>query len=96
MNSLATELRNTLGTLYRIQDSNTICDLAMNHLLSTLDESLRGDVKTSQLTENKTLENLLEFVKTKMSLQSFSHGVEYAAITSLENMMEKLLMDRTS
>ena len=41
-----------------------------------------------------------------MSLQSFSHGVEYAAIagqnstndrlTRLENMMEKLLTDRTS
>ena len=78
----------------------------MNHLLCTLDESLRGEAKIFQLTGNKTLENLVEFVNTKMGLQSFGHGVEYAAIvgqnstndclTRLENMMEKLLTDRTS
>ena len=49
---------------------------------------------------------MFEFVNTKMGLQSFSSDVEYAAIagqnstndrlTSLENVMEKLLKDRTS
>ena len=78
----------------------------MNHLLSTLDESLRGEAKIFQLTGNKTLKNLLEFVNIKMGLQSLSHGVEYAAVvgqnsindrlTRLENMMEKLLTDHTS
>ena len=80
INSFATELRNTIRALYGIQDSIIISDLAMNHLLSTLDESLRGEAKIFQLTGNKTLENLLEFVNTKVGLQSFSHGVEYAAI----------------
>lgn len=42
--------------------------------------------------ENETSENLLQLVNTKMGLQSF----KYAAMTSLENMMEKLLMDPTS
>ena len=66
--------------------------------LSTLDESLRGEAKIFQLTGNKTLENLLKFVNTKMGLQLLSHDVEYAAIagqnstnndrlTRLENMM---------
>ena len=78
----------------------------MNHLLSTLDESLKGEVKMSELTEHKTFENLLESINTKMGLQTFSHGDEYAAIadqnsindclTRLENMMEKLLTDPTS
>ena len=68
INSFATELRNTIRALYGIQDSNIISDLAMNHLLSTLDESLRGEAKIFQLTGNKTLENLLEFVNTKMGL----------------------------
>ena len=49
---------------------------------------------------------MLEFVNTKVGLQSFSHAVEYAAIvgqnstndclTRPENIMEKLLTDRTS
>ena len=52
---------------------------------------------------NKTLENLLELVNTKMGLQSFSHGVEYVVtvghnskndrLTRLENAMEKLPTD---
>ena len=79
-NSSATAVRNTIRALYGIQDSNIISDLAMNHLLSTLDGSLRGEAKIFQLTGNKTLETLLEFVNTKMGLQSFSHGVEYAAM----------------
>ena len=62
-NSYATELRNTIRALYGIQDSNIISDLAMNDLLSTLDESLRGEAKIFQLTGNKTLENLLELPK---------------------------------
>ena len=78
----------------------------MNHLLSTLDESLRGQAKIFQLTANKALENLLEFLNTKMDLLSFRHGIEYVAISCqnstndrparLENMMEKLLTDPTS
>ena len=78
----------------------------MNHFLSTLDESLRGEAKIFQLSGNKTLKNLLEFVNTKMGLQSVSHGVEYAAIadqnstnnrlTRLETMTEKLLRDCSS
>ena len=106
INSIATELRNTIRALYGIQDSNIISDLAMNHLLSILDESLRGEAKIFQLTGNKTLKNLLEFVITKIRLQSLSHGVECPAIgsqnstndclTRLENIMEKLLTDRIS
>ena len=92
--------------LYGNQGSNIISSLAMNHLLSTLDESLREEAKIFQLTGNKTLENLLEFLNTKMGLQSFNHGFECAAIagqnstndrlTILENIMEKLLTDCTS
>ena len=78
----------------------------MNHLINTLDESLRGEAKIFQLPGNKTLENLLEFVNTKMGLQWFSHGVEYAAavgqnstddwLTRIEDMMGNLLTDHTS
>ena len=69
INSFAAELRNTIRALYGIQDPNIISDLALNHLISTLDESLRGQAKIFQLAGNKTLENLLEFVNTRMSLQ---------------------------
>ena len=41
----------------------------MNHLLSILGESLRGEARIFQLAGIKTLENLLEFVNTKMGLQ---------------------------
>ena len=58
INSFATELRNTI-----------ISDLAMNYLLSTLDEILRGEAKIFQLTGNKTLRNFLEFMNTKMGIQ---------------------------
>ena len=70
------ELRNTIRALYGIQGSNIIRDLTMNHLLSTLDECLRGEAKIFQLTGNNTLENLLEFVNTKLGLQSFSQCVD--------------------
>ena len=106
VNFFTTELTNTITALYRIWDSNIVSDLAMNHLLSTLDESLRGEAKIFQLMGNTTLENLLELVNKKMGLQSFSYGVEYAAIASqnstndrltrIENMVRKLLMDHTS
>ena len=106
VNFFTTELTNTITALYRIWDSNIISDLAMNHLLSTLDESLRGEAKIFQLMGNTTLENLLELVNKKMGLQSFSYGVEYAAIASqnstndcltrIENMVRKLLTDHTS
>ena len=59
----------------------------MNHLLSTLDESLRGEAKISELTEHKIFENLLESVNTKMGLQTFSHGDEYAAIADQTPLM---------
>ena len=78
----------------------------MSHLISTLDESLRGKAKIFQRAGNKTLENLLEFVNTKMGLQWFSHSVEYAAtvgqnstndqLTRIEDMMKNLLTDHTS
>ena len=106
VNALVTELRNTIRGLYGIEDSNMINDLLSTiHLLSTLDESLRGEAKQFQLTGNRTLENLLEFVNNKMGLQSFSHNVENAAIvgqnstnnrlTRLQKMME-LLTDGSS
>ena len=69
INSFAAELRNMIRALYRIQDPNIISDLAMSHLISTLDESLRGKAKIFQPAGNKILENLLEFVNFKMGLQ---------------------------
>ena len=69
INSFVAELINTIRALYAIQDPNIISDLAMNHLINTLDESLRGEAKIFQLPGNKSLENLLEFVNTKMDLQ---------------------------
>ena len=38
----------------------------MNHVVSNLEDDLRQDAKVFQLTENKSLENLLEFIVTKM------------------------------
>ena len=85
INSFATELRNTI-----------ISDLAMNHLLSTLDEILRGEAKIFQLTGNKTLRNFLEFVNTKMGIQSLSHSVEYAAIVDQNCTHERISHQRCS
>ena len=55
INSFAIVLKNTTRASFGIRDSNTISDLAMNHLLSTLDESLKGKAKIFQLRGDRTL-----------------------------------------
>ena len=87
INSFATELRNTIRALYNIQDTTIINDISMNHLLNNLDESLRQEAKIFQLTGNKTLENLLEFVNTKWDL--------YLLVRDLKMLRLHLILLRT-
>ena len=41
--------------------------MGMNHILSTLEDSIREDVKILQLSGNVKIENLLELITKKLS-----------------------------
>ena len=66
INTFIDELYKTIRELFDIEDPEKINLVAMNHVVSNLEDDLRQDAKVFQLTENKSLENLLEFIVTKM------------------------------
>ena len=60
--------------LYDIHDENAIQSIAISHVVSNLDDAVKGDVKLLQLSGNVKLENNLELTESKMQnnyLQSF-------------------------
>ena len=99
MNDLST----TIKYLYNVNDAEIIRTIALNHIISNLDDTLRSEATIFQLTGNKSIENLLEVLSTKMSissLRSIDHQVASASfdknindtrLGKLEAMMEKVL-----
>ena len=48
-------------------DETSIDAIAINHVITQLDEQIRQDVKMLQLAGNKSLERLLDLVNNKLS-----------------------------
>lgn len=82
--------------------------IATNHVISSLDDSLRKEVQILQLAGNDKLENLLELIETKIEGNLFSvsavkeDGQIYGAVaaasgaTGYDNRLDKLekMMER--
>ena len=105
INSFIDELMCTIKNLYSLDDVETVKNIALNHITSNLDDSLRYDAKIFQLSGNKSLENLLEFVSTKLcslSLRTDSNisacyskypvqNSDHTRLDKLESIMERVL-----
>ena len=74
INQFFSELFTVIRGLYDIHDENAIQSIAISHVVSNLDDAVKGDVKLLQLSGNVELENILELVESKTQnnyLQSF-------------------------
>ena len=74
INQFCSELYTVIRELYYIYDENAIQSIAISHVVSNLDDTLKGDIKLLQLSGNVKLENILEIAESKMQnnyLQSF-------------------------
>ena len=74
INQFCSELYAVVRELYNIHDENAIQSIAISHVVSNLDDAIKGDVKPLQLSGNVNLENILELAESKMQtnyLQSF-------------------------
>ena len=60
------ELYAVIRELYDINDENAIQSIAISHVVSNLDDAVKGDVKLLQLSGNVKLENILELAESKM------------------------------
>ena len=61
------DLRSTIRDYYSLTNVEQIDQIGMNHILSTLEDSVREDAKILQLSGNVKIENLLELITTKLS-----------------------------
>ena len=108
INTFVNELTSTIKSLYDIRDININRQIALNHVSSNLDESLRSEAKIFQLAGNESLENLLEFIETKIATNSLrveTNAATYkgkissdnSRMDKLESMMERVLqrLDKT-
>ena len=74
INQFCSELYTVIREIYYIHDENAIQSIAISHVVSNLDDALKGDAKLLQLSGNVKLENILELAESKMQnnyLQSF-------------------------
>ena len=103
INTFVNDLSTTIKYLYNVNDAEIIRTIALNHIISNLDDTLRSEATIFQLTGNKSIENLLEVLSTKMSISSlrsidhqvasasFDKNINDARLGKLEAMMEKVL-----
>ena len=104
VNSFIDILTKTIRELFDIVETETITSIAINHVISNLDDDIRQEAKIFQLSGNKSLENLLEFINTKMEGNNLTPKVDIAygsvpiatggtedRIDRLEKMMTKIL-----
>ena len=70
-------------------EKQTITSIAINHIISNLEEDLRQKAKIFQLSGNKSLENLLEFIVTKMEGNhlklKYEPNVAYGSVPTTTN-----------
>ena len=83
------DLSKTIRELFDIGGKETIISIAINHVISNLEEDLRKEAKMFQLTGNKSLEVLLEFAETKMEGNHFKPKYEpsipYGSVSTATN-----------
>ena len=76
------DLTRVIQELYNLTDEDAIKSIAINHIISNLDPSMRDEIKILQLAGNLKLENLLELVDSKLHknpLQQFaSHLTDFS------------------
>ena len=93
------ELKSTIRDYYGLTNVEQIDQIGMNHILSTLEDSVREDAKILQLSGNVKIENLLELIMTKLSkgfspvqpIVAAAHSVHNNdRLSKLEKFVEKL------
>ena len=100
------DLKNTIQELYGIEQEEAIESIAVNHVLSSLDDDMRKEIKVLQLSGNSKLENILELVAEKfegntlgLNIAAFrgvaqacqSDGNSGDRLTRLETMMANVI-----
>lgn len=80
INTFVNGLKTTIKHLYGIADANTISSIALNHVINNLNSNLREEARLFQLSGNKNIENLLEFISVKMGMTSLSNIDTAAAL----------------
>ena len=66
INQFCSEFDTVIRELHDIHDENAIQSLAIFHVVSNLDDAVKGDVKLLQLSGNVKLENILELAESEM------------------------------
>lgn len=101
------DLKNTIQELYGIEQEEAVESIAVNHILSSLDDEMRKETKVLQLSGNAKLENILELVAEKwegnalgLNVAAFmgskgttaiTRSVENERLTKLESMMTNVM-----
>ena len=67
INIFCNTLRTLIKELYGLDNVNAVDAIAINHVISQLDDETRREVKILQLAGNKSLERLLELTDDKLS-----------------------------
>ena len=65
------DLKTTIQELYDLKDEDAINSIAISHVMSNIDESLKSEIKLLQLAGNTRVENLLELIETKLEGNAF-------------------------
>eukprot|EP00112_Aurelia_sp_Birch-Aquarium-sp1_P026111 Seg905.4 transcript_id=Seg905.4/GoldUCD/mRNA.D3Y31 product="hypothetical protein" protein_id=Seg905.4/GoldUCD/D3Y31 len=71
INAYATELKTVISELHEVSEEKAINHLAINHIISTLDNEMRDQVHILQLTGSATPEGPLELVEIKIRSHHF-------------------------
>ena len=101
------DLKTTIQKLYDLKDEHAINSIAISHVMSNIDETLKSEIKLLQLAGNTRVENLVKFIETKLEGNAFSKTTlcgkrdDYGAasvstgnderLSRLENMMASLM-----
>eukprot|EP00112_Aurelia_sp_Birch-Aquarium-sp1_P025729 Seg873.4 transcript_id=Seg873.4/GoldUCD/mRNA.D3Y31 product="Gag-Pol polyprotein" protein_id=Seg873.4/GoldUCD/D3Y31 len=98
------DLKNTIQELYGIEQEEAIESIAVNHVLSSLDDEMRKETKVLQWSGNAKLENILELVAEKwegnslgLNIAAFvgtitrNSNVENERLSKLESMMTNVM-----
>ena len=71
------DLRNMIQELYGLAIEDSVDSIAINHVMSTLDETIRKETNFLQLSGNIKLESILELISEK--LEGYILGLNIAA-----------------
>ena len=69
------DLCSTIQELYGLNNEDSIDSIASNHLMSTLDDTIRKETKVLQLAGNVRLESILELISEKLEGNSLGLNI---------------------